>query len=217
MVTIFENCDLKKLTLQKMRIIVTITLYYITYANFATALREWENSKILVPNNHVDDHEKIKNLLNKENSYKELNNDEIMKISIIKNVLKRDKINNSYENNDDFIRNEINTLIEPSHKVEATTLKEKDTSSLKPHSPPDPNPSVLEECILGKSNENLKWIDEFGKLNYVFIESNLDMKDLKKSDLSNEFSSYYTNEVRYFPKDLFDYPSFQVGPFQLFS
>ena len=182
-----------------------------------------ENFNVLVPNNDANFHDKIKNLLNENNvDPKELSDEEIEKLAIIKKVLQRNKFHTN-----EIISNEIGALIEPSLSYERLTTTEnhpvtqsffkpinlKDVIPPLPHSPttplPEPNPSMHEECILGKSNNNIEWVDEFGKLKIEYIEKSHQMKNLKKSDHSYEFEGAI--DFRNFAKDDFNLFSFKVS------
>lgn len=210
-----------------MRIIFIINFIGYCCIYFVNTSRMRENFNVLVPNNDANFHEKIKNLLNENNvDPKELSDEEIAKLAMIKKVLHRNKFHTN-----DIISNEINALVEPSFLYEKLTTTEKDLPAelesqsfskpinfvdvppSHPHSPttplPEPNPSIHEECILGKSNDNLEWVDEFGKLKIEYIEKSHQMKNLKKSDHSYEFQGAI--DFRNFPKDDFILLSFKVS------
>lgn len=172
------------------------------------AFRERENDNQLVPNNDVNVHAKIKNFLYSDNI--ELSDNELAKYPFIKRILHRDKYN--YEIN----TNEIDIYDSPARNsppvIVLDLLKEKPESlpSTTSTTTPTPNPSANEECLFGTPNENIKWVDELGKLKIEYINSNDEMSGLKFSDHSYEFADAFY-DFRLFLKDTYNMLLFQVS------
>lgn len=167
-----------------MKFVLAIVVWCCCVRNIGV-VRIVENQNVLVPHNDANIHAKIKSLLNEDP--KEISDYEIAKIPIVRRLWKRHKANND----DAMIVNEISALL--------SEVREKDPI-IPPISPPttkttpspttttpEPNPSAFEECILGRSNENIKWVDENGKLQANFIASNSLMANLSIGDYSRAF------------------------------
>lgn len=164
-----------------------------------------ENTNVLVPNDaNIHAKNNIDNLL--YNVDTELSDNDFVKYQFINRILHRHK------QHDDVIFKALISSNEGPPKINQipTNLMQSTHPPPITSTTPTPNPSANEECLFGVSNQNIKWVDKSGKIQFKYIASSNEMKILKTFDYSYEFADK-VYDFRLFLKDTYNMLLFKVS------